>query len=845
MGTSDQDRLHEYRLKRKASGTPEPFGGGAARPRLFVVQKHAATSLHYDFRLEWNGVLLSWAVPKGPSADPDVKRLAMQTEDHPVEYADFEGTIPEGNYGAGRVIVWDQGSWVPLEDPEEGLQKGKLLFELKGHKLRGVWTIFRTKKKDEPESRQWLMVKKPDAYAEEGEPTWSEASVFSGLTLDEMRDGSERAALVRSELEELGAPKGNVDASKFKVMLAKTEERIFSSPDWIYELKYDGFRLLCARQDGEARLYYRSGREATRLYPELVRTVRALPYSSVILDTEIVVLDERGIPEFQLLQKRAQLSREPEIERGAIELPVVAYAFDLPAFEDYDLRKLPLTERKRLLALALPPAGTLRYCDHIEEQGEAFYAQVREMGLEGVMAKKADSAYRGARSESWLKLKADRSGDFVIVGWTAPKGSRAGLGALHIGAYEGGELTYAGRVGTGFTDKQLEELRETLDPLQVDEPPCTGPVPKTRGHFWVRAELVCEVKYKERTADGLLRHPSFQRLRDDKKPEECHAPEARGAERTLPVEAPEPASAEPGTERRFTPSNLTKVFWPKAGYTKGDLIDFYREIAPWILPYLRDRPVVLTRYPDGIEGKSFFQKDAPSWVPGWLRRERIWSDQTEREIDYFIADEAEALAFLANLGTIPLHVWSSRVTDLARPDWCILDLDPKGAPFTDVVCIAKAIHKLCDKVQFDAYIKTSGSTGLHILLPLAGQCTYEQSRTLGELIARIIAAELPEIATTVRNPRKREGKVYVDYVQNGHGSLLVAPFSVRPLPGAPVSTPLRWSEVNDKLTIEQFDIRTVLTRVKRMKDEPMLPLLSGRPDLVGILARLAECVDEE
>ncbi|MFQ5844010.1 MAG: non-homologous end-joining DNA ligase, partial [Planctomycetota bacterium] len=594
MAKSSGDRLHPYRAKRRAGTTPEPFGGaGAARPRLFVVQKHSARSLHYDFRLEWNGVLLSWAVPKGPCRDPKTKRLAMQTEDHPVEYADFEGVIPEGNYGAGEVIVWDVGSWVPLLDPAEGLQRGKLLFELRGHKLRGVWTIFRTKKKDEPQGRQWLLVKKPDVWAEEGgwEP-WPETSVLSGLTVEELKKGSRRAGEIRKELQRLGAKKRPVDPERVKLMLARTEPRPFSSPDWIYELKYDGFRLLAAARDGEAKLLYRSGRDATRLYPEVARTVAALPTRSLILDGEIVVLDEQVRPDFQQLQQRGQLTRPAEIARASVQSPIVCYVFDLLAFEDHDLRGLPLVRRKELLRRVLPPAGTLRFADHVEAEGEALFDQVRRRGLEGIIAKRADSRYCGGRSGSWLKLKADRTGDFVVAGFTAPRGSRAGLGALHLAAYQGGELVYTGRVGTGFSDRRLVELRARLEPLGHESPPCTGPVPRTRGHHWVRLALVCEVRYQERTADGLLRQPSFLRLRDDKEPGECEAPEARGAGGGAPAAPPDPAAP-----AGFVGTNLDKVFWPAEGYTKGDLVDFYRAAGPWLLPYLRDRPVVLTRHP--------------------------------------------------------------------------------------------------------------------------------------------------------------------------------------------------------------------------------------------------------
>ncbi|HEX5136304.1 MAG TPA: DNA ligase D [Planctomycetota bacterium] len=852
--------LDEYRRKRKAGATPEPFGGKApARPHLFVVQKHAATSLHYDLRLEWKGVLLSWAVPKGPSSDPATKRLAMHVEDHPVEYADFEGSIPEGNYGAGQVIVWDIGSYVPLEDIGEGLGRGKLLFELRGQKLGGTWTLFKTGRKD-GDDRQWLLVKKPDAWAGDA---WNEDSVLSGLSLDELRDGSKRASNLAAEAEKLGAKKRAVEP---EVMLAETAEKPPEGRDWIFELKYDGFRLLASKEG----LLYRSGRDATKLYPEIVRAVRALPYGSLLLDGEICVLDPKGVPEFQRLQQRAKLARAIDIERASVESPATCFLFDLLEAEGYDLRPLPLVERKRLLKMVLPPRGFLRYSDHVEGQGEAFYRAVTEKGLEGILAKRATSPYKPGRSPLWLKVKADRTGDFVIVGWTAPQGSRAGLGALHLGAFAGGELTYVGRVGTGLTDRELTALRAQLEKLAVEAPPCTGPVPKTRGNHWVRPELVCEVRFKERTSDGLLRQPAFLRMRGDKPPKECEAPaprgdgegsgepafaahgaasagkpaatRTRGAARTRAAGAGPPplprAPSPPEPEPALT--NPDKVFWPKERYTKGDLVAYYRAVAPWLLPYLKDRPVVLTRFPDGIEGKSFFQKDAPPWTPAWMRTEKIWSEETEREIEYFLCDDERSIAFLANLGTIPLHVWSSRVVDLGKPDWCILDLDPKGAPFADVVKVALAARKLCGEIGLPCYVKTSGSTGIHVLLPLGGQCTYEQSRTLGEVLARAVERRVPSIATTERVISKREGRVYLDYLQNGHGKLLVGPYSVRPLPGAPVSTPLSWSEVTAKLDPSRFTIRTVPARLKRKKKDPLLGVLSDKPDLPAALAKLAK-----
>ncbi|HSS43886.1 MAG TPA: DNA ligase D, partial [Thermoanaerobaculia bacterium] len=494
-------------------------------------------------------------------------------------------------------------------------------------------------------------------------------------------------------------------------------------------------------------------------------------------------------------------------------------------------------ERKSLLKLLLPRAGPLRYADHIEERGEELFEQVRAMGLEGVVGKKADAPYRAGRSGDWIKVRLDRTGDFVVVGLTQPRGSRAGFGALHLAVSDGGSLVYAGRVGTGFTEKQLKQLRAQLASAERDTPACSGALPQGKGHIWVEPRMVCEVRYKEWTKEGLLRQPAFLRFRDDKPIEEC-------------VREGEPAQLSPARvveapERKVPFSHLDKVFWPQEGYTKGDLIEYYREISPWLLPYLRDRPIVMTRYPDGIAGKSFFQKDAPSFAPDWVRTERIWSEHAEREIDYFVCDDLETLLYIVNLGSIPLHVWSSRVEALERPDWSIVDLDPKKAPFAHVVRVARAIHALCEEIELPGFIKTSGATGLHVLIPLGGQCTYAESRTLAEVLARVIEQDLPEIATTARAIGSRGGRVYLDYLQNGHGRTIAGPFSARPLPGATASAPLNWGEVNGRLDPKKFTIQTLPARMRRFKEDPLRPVLTGKPDLPRALARLTERLGEK
>jgi bifunctional non-homologous end joining protein LigD len=832
--TAASSRLEPYRAKRSAQTTPEPFGSqDLSRPRLFVVQKHAATRLHYDFRLEWRGTLLSWAVPKGPSMDPADKRYAVHVEDHPVDYADFEGVIPKDNYGAGPVIVWDKGLWWPIDDPDALEQTGKLHFQLRGYKLRGEWYLVRMQGKD------WLLRKKADDWATTV-PRYGEESVHSGLTLEELRDGHDRSAKLVAALEAAGAPRRRLDVMQVDLVLAETAEAAFSSPEWIFELKYDGYRILASRSaDAQVLLRSRNAHDLTATFPEVARALRSLPYD-VVLDGEVVVLGDDGRSQFGELQKRAKLHRPADVERAAVERPATYFVFDLLGFDGYDLRNLPLVQRKQMLQTVLPRLGPVRYADHVAAQGIEMFEKVRTMGLEGIIAKRADSPYRGGRGPAWQKIVADRTADFVVCGFTVPRGARGGFGALHLGVYENGALVYAGRVGTGFNDAQLEELRAGLDTIGRDTPPCaSAPVSRSGEHHWVEPEWVAEVRYKEVTGDGLLRAPVFVRLRTDKSPAECtRTPKPQADADAAPT--PAPPRAEPAAIK-FT--NLDKVFFPEHGYTKKDLIEYYRSVADWMLPYLRDRPLVLTRYPDGIHGKSFYQKNAPEFVPRWIRRVSIWSDSSEREIEYFVCDDLNALLYIANMGAVPLHVWSSRASSIQYPDFCILDLDPKDAPFKDVVTLALAIRRLCEEIELPAFPKTTGSSGLHILVPLGGQCTFEQSRMLGQLVSRLIATEHAEIATIARTMSARKGRVYLDFLQNRHGQLIVAPYSVRPFPGAPVSAPLEWREVTMKLTPQQFTIRNLPERLARRKDDPLRPVLEARPDLVGALARLAERID--
>jgi bifunctional non-homologous end joining protein LigD len=833
------DRLDRYRAKRDPQRTPEPFGparAGAPAPgaaHLFVVQKHAARRLHWDFRLELGGTLRSWAVPKGPSADPADKRMAVEVEDHPVEYADFEGLIPAGNYGAGAVIVWDRGAWRPIGDPAAGLEQGKLVFELQGYKLRGEWTLVRTRRQQSGKTEWLLMKHRGDAFTGPGRP-FPEESVLSGRLLEEVAAGTSRAAAAVEEAARLGARRRALSEKDLQPMLAEVAETPFDGAGWLFELKYDGYRLLARRDGARATLRYRSGDDATALFPEVAKAVEMLPVDAA-LDGEVVVLGPDGRPSFQGLQKRGQLSRPADVARAAVELPATFFAFDLLSLGGLDLRPLPLVDRKRLLAEVVPRLGPVRYADHVEGRGEALFREVEARGLEGIVAKRADAPYRSGRSPAWKKIRVARTGDFAVVGFTAPRGGRARFGALLLAVREGDEWVFAGSAGSGFTDRQLEELHARLARRIRKTPPCRGPVPKGRGYTWVEPEVVVEVRFKEWTAEGLLRQPVFVRVRDDKRPEEA-------VREGAPAHEPPPPAAPAGeaADRAVKISNPEKVFFPGEGITKGELVAYHREIAPFMLPFLRDRPLVLTRYPDGIEGKSFFQKDAPEWRPPWLRTVTVHAEESGRDLEHFLVDDAEGLAWLVNLGTIPIHVFASRAAALERPDWCVVDLDPKEAPFAHVVRIARALHELCDEIELPSYPKTTGQKGLHVLVPLGGQLTHAQARTLGELLARAIEAELPEISTTARAVPARGGRVYLDYLQNGYGKTIAAPYTVRPRPGAPVSTPLRWSEVSGRLDPSRFTLRNVPARARKLREDPLLPVLSEKPDLARALDRLRE-----
>jgi bifunctional non-homologous end joining protein LigD len=861
--------LERYRQKRHPERTPEPFGGkpasgGRQNGGVFVIQKHDATRLHYDLRLEMEGVLRSWAVPKGPSLNPADKHLAVAVEDHPLEYGDFEGVIPEGNYGAGAVIVWDRGVYTaidPKDDVAGAIRAGKLDLAFRGYKLRGAFTLVRTGRGSGSSGegkQQWLLIKKRDQYASEDDVTQLHSrSVLSGLAVEEMYEASAAGEAVAAELARAKAPKitGALDPRDFPLMFAKLSYEPVDGDQWLFEIKYDGVRALALREGDVVRLFARSGAEITGQYPEVALALRALPYKRFVIDGEIVALDDEGHPNFQLLQRRMHLQDPRDIARMSLAVPVCHFVFDLPAFDQFDLRGLPLEQRKDSLQRLVKGEGPVRYCEHIIGRGKDFFKAVGESGLEGMMAKLRSSPYRGRRGEDWLKIKCPRELRFVIGGYTDPAGSRIHFGALLLGQYESdGSLRFIDKVGTGFNYDKLKHIHGLMGhcnrPTSPFRRPRAGePALPARPHF-CEPELVCEVRFGEYTNQGGIRHPSFLGLVEDADPHlDCIYQGPQSGDGAAPADASSlaqpggaiaqaAASVEPDHHERVAVTNPEKVFWPAQGYTKGDLVEYYQSIARWMLPYLKDRPVMLTRWPDGIEGKSFYQKDAPGFAPQWLRTEKIYSHDSQRDISYFVLESADALAYMANLAAITIHMWSSRLPHLEIPDWLLFDIDPKGSTTRNAVIVAQETAAALREIGLRPYLKTSGQAGLHVVVGLEPKYTYEQARMFSELVARVVVSRIPDLATINRNPRSRAGKVYIDYLQLGHGKTIAATFSVRPITGAPVSAPLDWKELKPDLDPAVFNIKTMPKRMERLRRDPFIGALEDKMTLEDALPRL-------
>jgi bifunctional non-homologous end joining protein LigD len=845
--------LARYRQKRDPGQTNEPFEAeplvsqGPTWAASFVVHEHAATRRHYDLRLGMYGVLKSFAVPKGPSLDPREKRLAVETEDHPLSYLDYEGVIPKGNYGAGAMIAWDIGHVRYLDkDAEAGLAAGKLDLELSGYKLRGRFALVLTKRGDQKQ-RQWLLFKKPDQYARAESSILDEMpeSVLSGLKVEQLHHLSEHAEVLLAAARARGAQRAEVDGRRLTPMACQSAEGPLKSASYLYELKLDGVRIVADKRGDDVALHYRRGRVATPNYPDVVRALRSLPIDRCVLDGEIVALDARGKPNFQLLAQRFSAQNPHDIQLAQRAVPVSYFAFDLLALGDLDLRPVPLLERKALLAQLVPKRGLIRYVEHVEADGTGIYEFCRAQKLEGVIAKRAQATYREGPKPSadCLKIKTDREDDFVVVGFTRGKDSRS-LGALDLASYDGERLIARGKVGSGFDDRTLTLLGKELAARAVDAPQAEGELmPAPRGRTFVRPELVVNVRYTGFTNDGHLRHPVFMGLRADVAPRECTAaPELAVPE--LGPEAP-PAAREPvapGPPGKVKISNPKKVFWPSEGYTKSDLCAYYEALSPQILPFLRDRPVILVRYPDGIEGKSFYQWNVSQGTPSWVKTLRVrWEDRDNKEVDLFLIENTETLVYIANLGCIPLHILAARVGSLARCDFLTIDFDLSGGTFAHAITLARALHALLERIGLRSYPKTSGQSGLHVLVPLGPDVGFDAATALADLLGKLIASQHSEIATTERRKDKRGPRVYVDTGQTGTIRAIVAPYSVRAYPGARVSTPLVWDEVSFALDPSRFTIMSLPERASSIAD-PMAGFFEQPVDLARAVAALSELV---
>jgi bifunctional non-homologous end joining protein LigD len=840
--------LGRYRSKRDPAQTTEPFSAErkgsarATRSGRFVCHLHRARREHYDLRIECSGTLLSFAVPRGPSLQPLDKRLAVHTENHPLEYLDFEAVIPEGNYGAGAMIAWDTGRIRYLEtSAEEGLERGDLKFELSGFKLRGTFALVQTGKRkqiSEGQGAEWLLIKKQDAYANaEGNVLEQDPrSVLSGLTADDLLRKLEIEAELLARVER--APEQASSARSLQPMPCAHEGATLSDPERVYELKLDGVRIVAEKHGSQVALRYRNGRSATASYAEIARALSLLPVEHALLDGEIVTFDAEGKPSFERLAPRIHAQKPLDIEQARAAVPVVFLAFDLLALGGRDLTAWPLIERKQLLAELVRGRGLVRVLDHIADDGSALYEFCRRERLEGVVAKRKQSPYRAGprRSTDWVKIKCERDDDFVVIGYAPGSGSRKSLGALCLGAYVRGELQYRGRVGSGLSDASIRTLLERLADLEASAYPGHGDAPEEVGQEkaqWLRPELVVQVRYLGFTQEGRLRAPVFLGLRSDVEPASCQA------SRPEPLAPPEPTAGVELGSGRVRVTNPDKVFWPDSGYTKGDLCSYYASIAPRMLPFLRGRPLVLVRHPDGIAGKSFYQWNVPEGTPSWMRRLDISdTDEVDRSAkNVFLVDDQDGLVYLANLGCIPLHVLACREQSLGTCDFVTIDFDLGERSFADAVRLGLTLREVLDDAGLPGFPKTSGQRGLHVLVPLGGGIPFEAAKLLVELLGRIVTAKHPQIATMERKVDKRGDRVYVDTGQTGASRTIVAPYSVRAHKGATVSTPLAWEELHAGLDPSRFTLVSVPLRAAEIED-PWFGFDEAKPNVALALGKL-------
>jgi bifunctional non-homologous end joining protein LigD len=841
--------LSKYNKKRDFKQTQEPKGKveKSVNKLIFVVQKHAASHLHYDFRLEMDGVLKSWAVPKGPSMDPDVKRLAMMVEDHPYSYKDFEGTIPAGNYGAGNVIVWDNGTYVPAEkttSPEKtllaNLKKGRLSFVLTGKKLKGEFSLVKLNGKQE---NAWLLIKKNDKYVNDNDILEKDKSVISKRTLSDLQPKEEKKnpEIEEEETEEKPTGKKAKRAEFIKPMLATITNKAFDDENWVFENKYDGYRTMAViNPDDDVDLFSRNEISFNVNFKPVAEELKKIDHS-VVLDGEIVVEDENGKASFQLLQNYLKTGK------GNLKY----YVFDLLNLDGNLITNLSVLDRKELLKILFNKYEfkNIFYADHVVGDGIKLFELATRKKEEGIVAKKADSIYiSDKRSHDWLKIKTANQEEAIIIGITEPKNSRKYFGAILLGQYYGKRLQYIGKCGTGFTEQILNELYTKLEPLFIDNSPLSEKIAIRDTIQWVKPKLVAQIKFSEWTDDKRLRHPVYLGLRIDKKAQEVFLPTEIKSSTELKDEKMNDIETKK-TENDYDLkvgktvlhlTNQNKIYFPKDKITKGDVVQYYNEVVDMMLPYLKNRPQSMNRFPNGIDGTSFYQKEVDlEKTPSWLKTEKIFSESNDADINYLICNNKETLLYMANLGCIEINPWNSTIQHIDNPDWLVIDIDPDNQDFTEVVKTALTVKEVMDELETECLCKTSGSTGLHVYIPLGAQYDYDSTKILAELIAKEVQSRLPDTTTLERSIKKRDRKIYIDFLQNRRAQTLAAPYSVRPKPGATVSTPLEWGEVNDKLHPSQFTIKNVLDRFEK-KGDLWRPVLEKGANVKKIIKKIED-----
>ncbi len=850
--------LKTYRDKRNFDVTPEPATGGVANDdeRTFVIQKHWATRLHYDFRLELEGTMKSWAVPKGPSFDPADKRMAMLTEDHPISYSSFEGTIPPGNYGAGKVIIWDKGSWIPLEDPHRGYRDGKLKFELRGHKLRGRWTLVRMKGRGEDKKEPWLLIKERDEFVRG-------ANDYS--VVDEMPDSVQHladqpAVAGPTPPEGQAAPADGPPAGARKAALPQTlqpelatlvDKPPADAQNWFYEIKFDGYRMLTRAKDGQIRLITRNGHDWTHKLGKLTQTLEQMELPDGWYDGEIIMPGERVPADFQALQGAFDSARTSDI---------VYYLFDIPYCAGYDLREVPLLERRAVLQRVVErkPHDKVRFSAVFDAKPEDVVASACRLGLEGVVGKRRNSAYLTRRSSDWVKLKCGHRQEFVIGGYTDPKGSRTGIGSLLLGVYDAGQLKYAGNVGTGFSEQSLRELRRQLDAVASDKSAYTAGAEIPRGAHWVKPELVCEVSFGEWTRDHRIRHSVFHGLRSDKpptvivreEPRHSAAPVDKAARSSAarsggkkPAPAAQPArqvAEEPGAQPRLPASlrvsNPDRVIDAESGTTKIQLVRYYALVAPMMMEHLKGRPVALVRAPTGIGGELFFQKHAERYqMPGIEQLDPAFFPGHPPMLE---VATPEGLLSAAQMNVIEFHAWNGVKSAIHKPDRMTFDLDPgEGVGWPQIQEAAHLVRAFLSELGLPAFLKTSGGKGLHLVVPLKKQLDWDTVKDFSQAIVQHLARAIPQRFVAKSGGGNRVGKIFIDYLRNGYGATTASAWSVRARPGLGISVPVRWDELEGLKSGAHWTVGSVHTRLDE-GNQPWSEYENGRTPLARAMKTL-------